>query len=175
MLKIELNLTRILNFLIRLIFLIIGVFGILFFLVSLPASIAELRTANQALHWPTVKGEVVVSNIVSGSTGGKSLHVRANVRYRYTVKEKDYISGNIDSVGYAQAGIDINYVKKYPKGKQVSIYYNPDNPAQAILEPQKIKKTGYSALLIGFIFLLIGICSVQVYRGKIRVGHFPAG
>ena len=159
------------NLLLRFFLLIFGVFGIFFFLVSVPAGIAELLSANPAANWATEKGKVFVSEIVTGSTGNAG-HKRAKIRYKYTVTGKNYISGNIDSVGYARVGINTHYVEKYPRGASVTVYYNPENPAQALLEPGKLKKTGYSAIVVGVIFLVLGICSIQAYRGKIEIGYF---
>ena len=59
-----------------------------------------------------------------------------NVKYRYTVAGKTY-SGNRYRFGeiYSSDGIGYQIVAEHPAGKRVTVYYNPDDPADALLRP----------------------------------------
>jgi hypothetical protein len=39
----------------------------------------------------------------------------------------------------------------------VTVYINPDEPADAVLDPSK---TGWSSAMAGLVFLLIGLCGL---------------
>jgi len=146
---------------------VFGVFGILFFLVAVGTGLSEILTSGQLVKWQTAPGTVFVSEIVSGYAGNAA-HMRAKIRYRYHVAGREYIGMHIDSAGYTQSGINTHYVKKYPKGIRVKVFYNPDDPEQALLEPEGVKRTGYSALIVGILFLFLGIAALQAARGKIN-------
>ena len=90
-----------------------------------------------AQTWPSVTGTVLMSSVQwgSGSHSGTSYPV---VVYQYEVNGKTYQSQNIKAgeqflnvrvIGQAQAT-----VARYPIGANVTVYYNPANPAESALE-----------------------------------------
>lgn len=98
--------------------------------------------SNQALAaaktWPSTTG-VVIRSMVDAS-GGRTTSFFANVMYEYEVNGMTY-QGNVlragdqfirktsRTMGTAQAKVD-----EYPAGRQVTVYYDPANPANAALE-----------------------------------------
>ena len=50
-------------------------------------------------------------------------------------------------------------VKRYPKGKSVEVYYNPDNPKQAVLE-QDLKLSAYFGIVAGMFCCGFAFCSM---------------
>ena len=90
-----------------------------------------------AQSWPSVTGTVLMSSVQwgSGSHSGSSYPV---VVYQYTVNGQSYQSQtikageqylNVRVMGQAQAT-----VVRYPIGANVTVYYNPANPAESALE-----------------------------------------
>ena len=90
-----------------------------------------------AQSWPSVTGTVLMSSVQwgSGSHSGSSYPV---VVYQYTVNGQSYQSQtikageqylNVRVMGQAQAT-----VARYPIGANVTVYYNPANPAESALE-----------------------------------------
>jgi hypothetical protein len=90
-----------------------------------------------AQSWLSVTGTVLMSSVQwgSGSNGGSSYPV---VVYQYTVHGQSYQSQtikageqylNVRVMGQAQAT-----VARYPIGSNVTVYYNPANPAESALE-----------------------------------------
>lgn len=93
-----------------------------------------------ALSWPSVEGEVLVSEIHSKWTtdgqGKAVMRHTPDVQVRYVVdgqiftgKRIAFYSRLIDTSAQAQAICD-----RYPSGGRVPVYYNPKKPADSVLE-----------------------------------------
>ncbi len=89
-------------------------------------------------NWSTTTGKILMSSVQSqrSSTGGYSIY--PVIVYQYEVNGKNYQSQTvrvgdkflkINVVGQAQKTVD-----KYPIGKEVTVYYDPNNPAECALE-----------------------------------------
>lgn len=73
----------------------------------------------------------------SRSGSGYSTMYRAAVTYVYTVNGAQYTSDRLaigTGLGYGSPAIAEREVAKYPAGSMVQVYYNPNNPAEAVLE-----------------------------------------
>jgi hypothetical protein len=69
----------------------------------------------------------------SGSTN-TATH-KADVAYRYKVRGRDYSSGVITLADISSsAGRAQGIVRRYPDGAPVTVYYNPVDPSDALLE-----------------------------------------
>ena len=55
-------------------------------------------------------------------------------------------------------------IAQYPAGKSVTVYYNSENPAEAVLETGV---TGNAELIIGIILIVIGLSILCVGVGGI--------
>ncbi len=117
---------------------------------------AALRQQSLAsAKWPTVTGKILASRIDTAivdnsttvedeeSSGRRQLRqdeevTTASVRYAYRVGDKDYQSTRLyigRPVFYGSSVVAAATAAKYLPDAQVPVYYNPDNPAQAVLEP----------------------------------------
>ena len=78
---------------------------------------------------------------------------KAQVKYSYRYNNVDY-SGTRASLGGEVMSTSDGWLqrlpKKYPDGKIVDVYVNPDNPAEAVLEP---RANGVSILWIAAVAL----------------------
>ncbi len=87
------------------------------------------------LSWPSTQGIVTESfvKLLHSSRGRNS--IRPTVVYAYVVNERQYVSSNR---GYGiVAGPQYwagEIVAKYPVGGVVTVYYDPNNPSDAVLE-----------------------------------------
>ncbi|HSL31612.1 MAG TPA: DUF3592 domain-containing protein [Anaerolineales bacterium] len=92
------------------------------------------RKVAAAGAWPSTLGTVEESRIQmrSNSDGGRTSYPL--VRYSYQVMGRPYQSQKI------MPGMDVGgsgaqkVVARYPVGAQVMVYYNPENPSEALLE-----------------------------------------
>jgi hypothetical protein len=113
--------------------LILG--GIGYFLYRRNQQSTAYRQTAQA--WPSTTGKVLVSSVQSGRRGRSGTKYPV-VGYQYEVNGKSYTNQTIKAgeqffnaraIGQAQAT-----VARYPIGANVTVYYNPANPAESALE-----------------------------------------
>jgi hypothetical protein len=113
--------------------LIIG--GIFWFIFDRRKKARAEKQASQA--WPSTKGKIVTSR-VELSSGRDMATVYAKIAFEYQLSGRTYQCDQVHSGDkyYAEATREETYdlVDRYPVGREVTVYYNPDNPAEAALE-----------------------------------------
>jgi hypothetical protein len=124
----------------------ITAFGILFGL-TLGALAAwfvfrDQRRARAALSWPATTGRVVESRVEPKSLPGDRPTIRfaPRIAYEYAVHDRAYRS---ERIAFAEAFWSLApqgaaaKVARYPVGAEVTVYYDPRRPAEAVLERGK--------------------------------------
>lgn len=99
------------------------------------------RQAKQTENWPSTSGVIEEAGIEDFRTlddGRERTMKRGHVVYSYSVNGNRYRSGRIRAAAWKVSG-SANWLlrdpsKKYPPGKPVEVFFNPDNPAEAVLE-----------------------------------------
>jgi len=105
-------------------------------------AVLQFSRALLARRWPTVEGEIVDARIVESWGLNDRTYLESAVSYRYHVAGQPY-SGNRVRLGqltpnswiparnvpYAAAAL----ARRYPRGKQVRVYYNPRRPDHSVL------------------------------------------
>jgi len=94
-----------------------------------------LLIAIESVGWPHTNATVVSSSIKSYSSGaarGRTQH-QAVIHYEFFVQKSRY--SGYHQIESPNAGEPMSLVERHPKGKQITIYYMPDNPAVSLLEP----------------------------------------
>lgn len=124
-----------------------------------------LQIAAAAAQWPIVTGKVVSTNVVKRidrTQDGPSTFFVPQVHYVY---HADGISrdGSIIRVGMENRGYWLeqqarDYVARYPVGSRVPVRYDPQNPANAVLELGQLG--GGSNLFAGIFLMLVGVGGV---------------
>ena len=122
--------------------------------------------ARASASWPSVKGVITSSRVATRRSRHKDSRGYTRTRttyfpsisYKYTVGGKNF-SGTKRAFGESSssnrawaAGVVSHY---YP-GSEVEVYYNPDDPADAVLEPG-VTMSSYAVLIIGGLFVAIGV------------------
>lgn len=137
-----------------------GSFILLWGIASCYFGLRNLRLAQQSLSWPSVPGQITVSEIQSHNFGelGDAVDFPV-VRYSYSVRgvkyegsRISYGDGDIRNLGLAAA---TEIVDCYRKGEELSVYYNPDRPSDSVLMFD-VGTNVYTMLRIGIVCLLIG-------------------
>ncbi len=135
----------------------LGGFGVVFFLASLLAATTafkDWRRYRESENWVPVTAQIVSGNI-SARRGSKSTSYVLDIKYSYKVLGQSY-ENNQFSFGSEGTGYDTRkkaegILAKYPIGNQVTIYYDPNNPQQAVLE-RKYDSTGaILAVIVGIL------------------------
>jgi hypothetical protein len=88
----------------------------------------EMYQSYESIDWPSVSGRVDRSWRTDSPTV-------PHVRYSYKVGKKGYQGNRVafgDVVGVAEVK---RVMRRFPAGKEVPVYYEPDNPANSVLEP----------------------------------------
>jgi hypothetical protein len=112
----------------------------------------------RARYWPTAQGKVLDSRLREvRDSEGKTWEVY--ILYEYWANGETYRSnvwrmeaGSSSFTGSAQKAI-----ARYPIGSTVMVYYNPDSPRDAMLEPGKM---GWWMFFAGAAFLITGVFAV---------------
>ena len=145
-----------------------AIFGLVFVGVGIGLTIwgnGILQNAKESTKWPTTDGRILSSRVTeSRSTTGTRRNRRpkytygAEVRYEYTVKERKHTSNKVSFGQYSSSnpGHAESIVRRYPQGKAVKVFYNPDNPSTATLEAGA-SWSSYAILIGGVVFCFAGL------------------
>ena len=112
------------------------------------------RLASASLRWPTAAGRVTHCDVIEEIIEDKSdddnkssirkLHYRYQVdlRYAYKIDKRDFIGTEVNWNGTAIYGLREVAEKaaaQYSPGQNVTVYYDPERPGHAVLEPASRK------------------------------------
>lgn len=139
-----------------------GLMG-LFFLISallIGINISEIKgvLSQGFIEYSTVSGKIDLSDTrIYGA--GANASPGYNIWYNFTVNGVTYRSNLITFDGHVRAKMD-EYLRKYPVGKIVTVYYESDNPKFSVLEPESLSwGVVYKPLSPLLIFLVIVLVS----------------
>jgi len=112
-----------------------------------------------SMEWPQTKGIIESSKIVR--MDDKHIKYQIEMNYRYEVKGESYKNGRISLNSYPtrSARTNADIVNPYPVGKEVTVYYNPENPVISVLRPG-ISSITFIPVVIGFGLIVISIASL---------------
>lgn len=133
---------------------VFSVVGIMFVLIGY----FFVKGARKVEKWVETKGVVVDSKVVSHPDLDNNQAMFAPViTYRFKVGEDEYTSSDYGfmDLSYDNPRKAERIAKKYPVGKEITVYYNPEKPYKAVL----VKKSNfliYIPLFLGCLFALIG-------------------
>jgi hypothetical protein len=127
-----------------------------------------LRDANASANWPTTPGRVENVRVTWDNVGStQAAPERAYsfiVTYSYAVAGEPY-AGNRYSLGEGSTATGRRFPSEeaarnaaaaaYRSGQDVTVYYDPADPAQAVLQPG-VNWGTYVPLILGAFFLLCG-------------------
>ena len=124
------------------------------------AVLAKLMEARKASTWSTASGRIVTSETTAErqrSAGGETtVKTMPLVEYEFSVAGQKW-RGNRISIGEDSGGANTEAtLGRYPVGAVVSVYFDPTNPKQSVLERDIPAGFGKGLLAILFIVALIG-------------------
>jgi hypothetical protein len=115
------------------------------------------KRAKRALTWPNVPGTIIESTVV-GSNNFEGGDEKARILYSYEVNG---IRLQSKSVGAGVMSRPAGIVKRYPVGRQVQVYYDPEKPKSALLE-----RRGSGSIII----LLLSVVNLALGLGILLDG-----
>jgi hypothetical protein len=122
----------------------------------------EARRVSPALTWPTTAGQVdsagISSDTVATSVGKwrnyPVVEQRFHVAYRYRVGGVEYRGRRLDLLPASRRDARAD-LQRYPGGTAVSVRYDPERPANAVLEASRPLRALLTAA-VGTALLLLG-------------------
>jgi len=112
-------------------------FGAIAIAIGVALYVSQFRQglrATASKRWPVSPGTVVASALQKSPDG--RWRYRAAVQYRYRAGGKEYQSDRIFWGGNEGRQKHIaSVIAAYPQGSKVSVHYDPQNPAEAVLDP----------------------------------------
>ncbi len=114
-----------------------------------------IRNASVSTAWPVTQGEITSSSVdISTDDDGTTYY--ADIKFKYVVNDR-WITADVVNFG-EYGSSNPNYagdiVDKYPVGKVVNVYYNPEKVETAVLEPG-LTWSSYFILIMGIIFIIV--------------------
>ena len=93
-----------------------------------------IRSAFGSPNWPTVQGEITKSYLLEQEEEGTYF---ARVEYRYVVDDYLYEGNRVNFGGDGGTNREAfaAIVARYEVGAPVAVYYDPDDPNSAVLDP----------------------------------------
>src|SRR5579863_2176834 len=112
-------------------------FGAIAIAIGVALYVSQFRQglrATASKRWPLSPGTVIASALEKSPDG--RWRYRAAVQYRYRAGGKEYQSDRIFWGGNEGRQKHIaSVIAAYPQGSKVSVHYDPQNPAEAVLDP----------------------------------------
>jgi len=139
-----------------------GMFGFLGLVFTLFGSY-EVYKGMKTSSWPSVDGTILSSSMektsrrvkrTNGSSGRKTSY-HLNVAYAYEVNQQKYENDRFSygTESYRKLSKAKEALARYPKGKRVPVFYDPDNPSHSVLT--RGTGTSWIAIVLGGLGLLL--------------------
>lgn len=118
--------------------------------------------------WQKVPGVILSAKISShrihNSKRPPHTTYRPDVSYQYEVQGQTYTA---DSLGFGTSTYGLSKAEKmlspYAAGGKVTVYYDPQDPAQAVLEPKPLGAA--NNIVLGIMLILLAIIALIVVPG----------
>jgi hypothetical protein len=134
-----------------------GVIVLLLALATIVPAFAlpQYLRAKKSAQWPTTSGEITYSR-VRYVRGRRFDGYLGDVQYRYRVGDAEHLSSRVSFARGHLAAAEAwqRALAPYPVGQKVTVYYDPQNPASAVLEPGL---AGEMAILYKMDLFFIGV------------------
>ena len=141
--------------------LIFGIIGV----VILVKYFRDKKKTDESQSWSSASGKITESYMrrEASMESGSTIYY-PEVQYDYEFLGTKYTGDRISfggSSGNSNRKKSEETLAKYPIGQNVTIYYNPNNPEDAVLE-RKMGTGGTVFLIIGILFTFIALCTLCI-------------
>jgi hypothetical protein len=125
----------------------------LWFLIQ---GLARLLLPLRERAWTSVEGKITESGVNEDSEGDGTTY-SAHVQYQFHYRGINYINDRIAPLQFwsSMRWTAESYARKYPRGREVTVYVNPRNPGEAVLEPGRQVIAASCCALLGVVFCTI--------------------
>ncbi|MBF0125481.1 MAG: DUF3592 domain-containing protein [Magnetococcales bacterium] len=108
--------------------------------------------------WPFVEGTIVASQVYPSADTGLGFHLayRAHIEYVYQVDDQNYrgrrIEFGLGSQFFLAHSFALRINQRYPVNKTMRVYFNPHQPAEAVLERAPSMGASVVWVALGIVF-----------------------
>ena len=142
-----------------------GAIAALYGLRAFYLGIRDLNQAKASVAWPTRPGKVLSSSVVQKRDSEGDLTHHAEVVYVFNVNNTAYSGTRIAYGDYGSSNTSHaqEIVNRYPRDKNVTVHYMPNNPKECLLEvgvkgqASIFPAIGSIFVITGLIFIIMGI------------------
>lgn len=134
--------------------------GLIWFLVI--PSWRNIRGALEAAEWPQASATVIRAKAIE-SYSQERRHTIYDFRYRYRVGDREFTNSRY-SFRFA-SGDQRSAVKKYSAGAEITVYYDPDDPSQSVVDRDSSAWWNYLVLST---IVLLPIAFLMRWRSVMR-------
>jgi len=121
-----------------------------------------------ASSWEPVQAKVISSRVKSHSDSDGTTY-SIEILYEYKINGQTYRNDSYNFMNFSSSGYKSKrqITRQYPKGKKITIYFDPDNPHSSVIN--RNFTAGYLLGLLSFIF--VGVGATGLYFGLFRRKH----
>ena len=145
----------------------VAIFGGIFMFVggaTLIGSVYNITLAKLSNDWPTVKGVILESKVVSArelASADSNSYVTVYsplIRYQYEIEGTLYENDTIrfSGIGGTDGNESRQLVHQFPVTKKINVYYSPSDKQNSVLVRGVELKTNIGAIIAGVLFFLMG-------------------
>jgi hypothetical protein len=141
---------------------------LLFAVLGVVAFVRGRRQASASARWPTVAGIVTTSDVIEEAIEDKenddksfirkTYRYQVDLRYAYQVGKRDFVGTEANWGGTAIYGLRElaeTAAGRYSVGQPVTVYYDPEQPGNAVLEPDN-RQGSLTPLIIAALCAVLG-------------------
>jgi hypothetical protein len=93
-----------------------------------------LQMSSDSLQWQETKATITKCEVIGRGGLRRRRSYSLQIEYSYSADGREFIGRRINGAG--EAGLDVKAIaQKYPVGSLHPVYYDPNDPEQAVLEP----------------------------------------
>jgi hypothetical protein len=137
-------------------------------ILSVVAFARGRRLASASMRWPTVAGIITTSGVIEEaiedkgsddkSFARKIYRYQVDLRYAYQVGKRDFVGTSANwgwTAIYGLRELAEKAASQYRQGQPVTVYYDPEQPSNAVLEPGN-RQGSLAPLIAAAICALVG-------------------
>jgi hypothetical protein len=161
--------------------IIFGIFGFIFVIFAILGIVFTIigwrgrKQAQASQGWAATQGVIEATDYQSSTStdadGDMTTSYTPTIRYRYSVVGAEYTGTRLGfglQRSYNNPSGAQNALAKYPVGGFITVYYDPANPHESVLE--RSQGGANLSLIFGIVFLVVSVLCCCVGAGIALVG-----
>ncbi len=117
----------------------------------------SMQGGTASLTWPKTPGRILTSQVKRGVKGS----ARADITYSYSVAGQSHTGSRVNFSFGSNLNESSRLVNANPANSDVTVFYNPADPAEAVLVPGA--KGGSTALLLAVLMFAGSLATLSIY------------